>query len=385
MLRAQTETVILVPSGTYTFAQILTQSGTAANVIRYRPAVPGGVIIRGGAITGKHYMILDGFTVDARLDLGWPAQSHGIDVQTSDHVTITHTEVIGPTEIHTGFDISGTVSCDESTGRPAGFPTTSGGIGTRAGTDWITFDHVTVHGFYGLGSFRGNHDRLTNSLLRNNFNGLGISSIDLEMVDNVFWQHPNHLLSLEGAKRVVMSNNLVVDAADVFNTGSGRAGVDDVSIVHNTFWIPANKPCYGLSGPNLTSVRKAVVTDNLTVTKQDGFLGGSDLSIPVIASDYNLFFGYVPTTQQFIYTTNNQKVPLAAWRTRTGQDLHSVIVQPQFVNAPQYLDMTANPWGFRIPTSADEARAWLSLVPCSPGKNAASDGRDQGMDVRLVR
>jgi hypothetical protein len=381
LLRAQTETVIQVPSGTYDFSQILKQSGTSSNWIRYRPAVPGGVTIRGGEFRNIQYVILDGFTVDGRLDPEWPGKSRGIDVRTSHHVTVMNTEVIGPADIHTGFDISGKSSCREADG----FPNVSGGIGARDDTEAITFSNVVVHGFYAAGAFRGKRDRIVNSLFRNNYNGLSVSSVDIAIVDSVFWVHPNHLFSIQGAGRIFLVNNLLVDAQDMFQTGSGREGAEDVSILHNTFWIPANKPCYGFSGLNLYAVsRRGHVTNNVIVNKQEGFIAVSDASVATIASDYNLFFTYVPTTKEFNFIDRKLMVPIETWRSMTAQDSHSLARQaPQFVNEPQYEDYTANQWGFRIPPSVSEARRWLSLKAGSPGKNSASDELDRGFDSRF--
>ena len=73
ILCAQSETLVQASSGTYSLKQVVTQSGTANNWIRYRPAVPGGVTIHGGEmLVSSQSVILDGFTIDTRLDLQLP-------------------------------------------------------------------------------------------------------------------------------------------------------------------------------------------------------------------------------------------------------------------------------------------------------------------------
>ena len=109
-----------------------------------------------------------------------------------------------------------------------------------------------------------------NSLFRNNFNGISASSQVLEITDSVFWVHPNHLIALQGAGKVTLTNNLMVDAQDMFQAGATWDGVQQAIIVKNTFYIPANKPCYGFTGFNFYSVKQsAVVRNNIVVNKRD--------------------------------------------------------------------------------------------------------------------
>jgi hypothetical protein len=369
--------VIRIRPGTHSFDQVLKKSGKAGHPIRYQPEQPGTVTIKGGEIRRMHDIILDGVLIDGRLDPEWPAKSRGVDVRQSTNVTIMNSEIVGPADIHTGYDVTDTVNCSEA----RGFPTQSGGVGSDRDSDHITFSNVTVHGFRGAGSLRGKHDRIEASLFRNNFNGFSVSSADFQMVDSVMWVHPNHLLSMQGAGTVLLANNLFVDGQDMFQAGKTWKGAAEVTIVSNTFYIPANKPCYGFTGMNLYQIAKsAVVRDNIFVNKHDGFMAVSDQSIGKIQSDYNLFFNYESTTREFHLIDRGTKVSYEDWRQLSDQDGHSIVRQPPaFVDAPQYADADANKWGFRIPASVAEARSWFVLQASSPGKGAASDGDDIGI------
>jgi hypothetical protein len=379
---AQTERVVTVPSGTYTFAQIITQSGTAAAPIRYRPATPGTVTIRGGEIRGAHYVTLDGFVIDGRLDTAMPTKSRGVDISGSSNIEITNSEIIGPNDIYTGYNADGQRDCQESNGALGA----SVGITSRADSHNITFSNVEVHGFYGAGALRGSNDRIVNSLFRNSFNGLGISSGKASLVENVFWVHPNHLFSLQGAGTVEFVNNLIVDSQDMIQAGKNWEGAQNLLVVHNTFYIPANKPCYGLSGITIYSITKtAVVRDNVLVNKRDGFLNVSDATAVFLKSNYNLYYNYEKTTQEFKFKDAELDVPYETWVSRTGEDQQSVIRQaPLFSNPPQYEDYSAHPRGFRVPRSVSEARSWFLLKDGSPGRNRASDGIDMGISRTTV-
>jgi hypothetical protein len=374
---AESETVIEVPAGTYTLNEILTASGTSTNPIRYRPQTPGTVAIRGGLISGMHDIILDGFFVNGRLDTDWPKKSRGLDIRDSTNITVMNTEIAGPADIHTGYDIFDRQSCDEADG----YPTQSSGIGSL-NTENITFSNIVVHGFRGAGALRGNHDRVLKSLFRNNFNGFGISSVVIDIIDNVFWVHPNHLFTLEGAGIVNLTNNLLVDAQDMFQAGVTWDGVQQGTIVKNTFYIPENKPCYGFTGPNFYRVKQSVrFRDNILVNKRDGWMTVSNASLLLLSSNYNLMYNYQQTTEEYNLLDRRRKVLYEEWVTLTGQDRNSKPRQrPVFADAPQYGDFAANQWGFRIPGSVAEAKSWFALKPDSPGKGVASDGGDIGMN-----
>ena len=377
LVRAQTERVVTVPAGTYTFAQIVTQSGTATSPIRYRPATAGSVTIRGGVLRNVQHVILDGFTIDSRLGTDWPTRAIGVDVVASSDVQIANSEVIGPNDYFTGFNVRGEADCDESTyGMNA-----SAGISSRADSHRITFSNVVVHGFYGAGALRGTDDRIVNSLFRNGFNGLSISSAKISIRDSVFWVHPNHLFALQGAGSVELINNLLVDGQDMVQAGPNWQGAQVLTLVHNTFYIPANKPCYGFSGVTIYNIKQsALIRDNILVNKQDGFINTSDATLSVLKSNHNLFYNYNRTTKEFKLKDQNVDIAYELWVSRTGLDMLSLAREaPQFTSPPQYEDWAAHPRGFRVPKTAAEARSWFVLKDGSPGKNRGSDGTDMGL------
>ena len=239
-----------------------------------------------------------------------------------------------------------------------------------------------VHGFRGAGSLRGKHDQIQKSLFRNNFNGLSISSQLIEITDSVFWVHPNHLFALQGAGSITLTNNLMVDGQDMFQAGVNWDGALRATLVKNTYYIPANKPCYGFTGFNFYNVKQAVILrDNIVINKRDGWMTVGNASMPLVSSDYNLMYNYEKTTEEYNLLDRNLKVPYEEWVRLTGQDKNSKPrQQPLFIDAPQYGDFAANQWGFRIPRSATEARSWFALKSGSPGKGAASNGTDIGVN-----
>ena len=147
---AQSETIVEVPAGTYTLKEILTSSGPARIRFAIAPErrVPSQFV--GRPDSGMHDIILDGFFVDGRLDTDWPKMSRGLDVRDSTNVTVMNSEIAGPADIHTGYDILNKQYCEEANG----YPTQSSGI-ISLNSENITFSNIVVHGFRGAGSLRG--------------------------------------------------------------------------------------------------------------------------------------------------------------------------------------------------------------------------------------
>jgi hypothetical protein len=87
-------------------------------------------------------------------------------------------------------------------------------------------------------------------------------------------------------------------------------------------------------------------------------------------------FRHGPRTQ-----TTKTRVTRADWLA-LGRDRNSIFdTKPDFANPPQYEDFKENRWGFRIPSTAAEARSWFTLKDRSSGTRGASDRRDIGISL----
>ena len=385
-LPATSETLVSVPAGTYNLTDVVTAPGSANDWIRYKAVTAGTVIIRGAGTLDvtRQYVVLDGFVFDGMLDPNYPARSAGFIILGS-NVHVENSEVRGPADIHTGYNILGQVDCAEATG----FPTGTGAFSISGKN--VVLKKVLVHGFASAGTFApGSSVTVQDSMFRNSFNGLTYAGDFASIRDSVLWVHPNHLNSLvqPNGGIVVLENNLIVDGQEMIQAGGpGWPGADELHLIHNTFYIPTNKPCYDFHGAQTVNVRqRLVVRDNLFINKAKMWLSVGQ-EVKTLQSDYNLFFHYDGSSRDE-FRTSSVSSPLVftgyyfgAWQALRGQDPHSLHQQrPLFANAPEYEDFAVNQWGFRVPSSVAEARSWFSLASGSPGKNAASDGTDMGIN-----
>ena len=302
-------------------------------------------------------------------------------------------QCIAANDIHTGYDAKNKLNCKEYTGG-------IGSTGFSSNGQNVTFSNVVAHGFRDTASFhRGAQVKIKNCLFRNNFNGISFTGDRLELEGNVMWVHPNHQFSIKcpSGGVVLLINNLLANAQDMVKAGAAWLGCDEIYIIHNTFWIPANKPCGNYSGLQLNRVRKkAIVMNNILVNKDKLWLVIPQKLLPNLVSDNNLFYHHDKSSKRgfSLYRAGAAKksgeVSWNAWQSRTGQDRHSIVGKPPvFTDAPQYSlplpipGNAENQWGFWIPGSAAEARRRFALQPGSPGKNAASDGKDIGICENL--
>jgi hypothetical protein len=379
VLRA--EELVLVPPGTYTMAEVLTRGGTSANWVRYKP-LNGNVTIRGGGSVDKPFVILDGFVFDGNLHPRAPKQTGALNVAAS-NVRIENSEIRGPKDIHTGFNANDQPSCGESDG----FPNRGGGMSAEGQN--VVFDNVVIHGFYSAGTFlKGSTVQVTNSLIRNNFNGLSFQGAHTEIRDSVFWVNPNHLNNANTPSGAVhFINNLIVDAQEVNMIWCADC-VSELAFIHNTIYIPANRRCGEMQGIKTAMVRdRVLVRDNIVVNTSSPYVGSAP-ETQSMTSNFNLFYQHTRGNDEFRYGPRNgskNRVSRMEW-LRLGRDSESIFdVLPGFEDPPQYEDFSANRWGFRIPTSAAEARSWFFLRKGSPGTGAASDKSDIGISRTPVR
>jgi hypothetical protein len=178
-------------------------------------------------------------------------------------------------------------------------------------------------------------------------------------------------------------NNLIVDAQEVNMVWCGDC-LDELVVVHNTIYIPANAPCGEMSGIKTAMVReRVIVRDNIIVNTGTPFIGSSPDTMS-LESDFNLFYHHrtVRAPDEFRYGSRvgkRDRVTRAQW-LGLGRDRHSVFDRaPIFQDPPQNGDLETNQWGFRVPISVAEARSWFFLRAGSPGVRAASDRSDIGI------
>ena len=297
----------------------------------------------------------------------------------ADNVRIENTVIAGVNDIHTGFNTLNQTSCKEFDSGTKG-----GGMIVISG-DNIGFKNITVYGFNDALSVQSAAGNVVveDSLIRNNFNGMSLEGKSLTVRNSVLWVHPNHQFSIKTTQPgsfFSLENNLLVDAQDMVKAGAAWEGADELYVIHNTFWTPANNPCNVYREIQANNVRdKIVIKDNVIVSVSDNWMTIASTQIPFLTSDFNLGYRYEGIANNEFDIDGSQLIH-EDWVAQTGQDSNSIVRQePLFVDAPQYEDFSENQWGFRIPSSVAEARSWLTLAAGSPGKNAASDGKDIGI------
>jgi hypothetical protein len=384
LLRAQSETVVTIAAGTYNLSSILTNGGTSTNRLRYRAASPGSVIVRGGGTVNRSYVTLDGFFFDNTLNPSYGGSgAHTIIVASNSvGVRIENSEIKASAhDIHTGYTWGTNGSdCSES-----GSLSSATGLTINSGSD-VTFADSVLHGAYNVTNhMSGSRLRFERALVRNNFNGLQVgSNSTIEFVDSVLWDHPNHPIIVDspGQATLVMDNSIVVSGQNTVRT-NGEEGGSHVIVRHTTFYTPGNHPCGSDAGMDPTNVRQQVVIqNNLVAIRSSTWWRGLTSQMGFFTSDYNLGYHWNSSGNQL--QLDGSMVTLAQWRAATGLDSHSINARPVFVDAPVYASPmpstgdASNQWGFRVPSSVAQVRAWFTLQPGSPGKGAASDGLDMG-------
>ena len=390
LLRAQSETIITVQNGTHNLSTILTTGGTSTNRIRYRPATAGGVTIRGGGTINRSYVTLEGFKFDSTLNPNYPADGvHTVTVaQNMVGVRIEQSQLKGSSnDVHTGYTWdTNTRDCKESTGHPGG-----AGLNIQSGAN-VTVADSLVHGSYnGTNHMNGVFLRLERTLMRGNFNGLQIGTDStVEFIDSVLWDSPNHPIVLDSTTQatLVMDNSVVVMGQNTVRT-VGEAGGSHVIVRHSTYYSPHNHPCGSDPGIDPTNVRQQIlIRNNLFAVVFNNWWRGLSSQMSFYTSDYNMGIHWDDRTNQVRLDGN--EIPLAQWKAATGKDARSFVARPVFVDAPVFASPmpttgnASNQWGFRVPTSVAQVRGWFALAAGSPGKGAASDGFDIGIDNRVT-
>jgi cysteine-rich repeat protein len=158
---------------------------------------------------------------------------------------------------------------------------------------------------------------------------------------------------------ILGSNNKPV----LVNEANGKPGGDFNIIEHNTFYKTALVLSGDTqSGDNYPGAQGNTLRNNIFTesTRIHVYRPGRAHNTVM---DYNLY----PTGEAVREYSDYNTYTLSQWRSHYGQDDHSVSGNPIFIGG-------SNP--SRV--------SGFALAPNSPGKNAASDGKDMGADVSLV-
>ena len=384
--RAQSETVVNVAAGTYDLSDVVTSGGTSSNRIRYRASTRGSVIIRGGGTLSRGYVTLDGFLFDNTLNPKYGGSgAHSIVIASNlAGVRIENSEIKASAhDIHTGYLWGTNVQdCSES-----GALSSATGLNVGSGSN-VTFADSVLHGAYNVTNhMNGSVLRFERALVRNNFNGLQVgANSTIEFVESVLWDHPNHPIIVDSPDqaRLVIENSVIVNGQNTVRT-VGEEGGSHVIIRHSTFYTPNGHPCGSDAGIDATNVRQQVVIqNNIVAVNTNNWWRGLSSQLGYYSSNYNLGFHWDVSGGRDVRLNGNE-MGLDEWRSATGLDSRSIRARPIFADQPEYVSprpsigSPSNQWGFRVPSSVAQVRAWFALQPGSPGKGAASDGLDMGI------
>jgi chitodextrinase len=161
--------------------------------------------------------------------------------------------------------------------------------------------------------------------------------------------------------RAYIHNNLfdINNASFAVNEANGKPGGDYNIIEHNTFMQGISLSHYTQNGDLVPGAIGNVLRNNI-------ILGCSNIhnysSVPHnTIMDYNLY------PHSYVINENKTKYTFEAWQLYYGQDKHSLSGTPAFIDG-----------------AAPSTIAGFALTDGSPGKSAASNGKDMGADVTRV-
>ena len=291
----------------------LTTSGTATNPITFR-ADPGVVIDTQNPTTpdginleGASWIVIENFTVS-----GLPRA--GIRSVTNNHVTIRGNtgDMNGRWGILTGF--SDDLLIENNTM-------------TRS---------VAEHGIY-VGNSGDRPVIRRNVVWGNNANGVHMNG-DLSqggdgvisgavVEDNII--HDNGVaggsgINCDGVQSSIIRNNLLYNnhasGISLYQIDGGQPSIN-IQVLNNTI-VMASDARWALNIQNAST--GAVVRNNILYNQQSfrGSIAISSDSLPGLVSDTNIVM------DRFSMDGGDTRVTLAAWRSATGQDAHSIIATP---------------------------------------------------------
>jgi len=141
-------------------------------------------------------------------------------------------------------------------------------------------------------------------------------------------------INMTHVQDVIVRNNLLYDNyaggitfyqdSGTFEQGSKRSLIMDNTVFY--------RPGEGRSGVNImTTSEKALICNNIFVSGGNrGAIEVNSEHLPSILSDYNVVWGI--DTTQIIERTSERRISLGAWRKVSGNDLHTVVADPGFID-----------------------------------------------------
>ncbi|MEA2064555.1 MAG: right-handed parallel beta-helix repeat-containing protein [Gemmatimonadota bacterium] len=150
-------------------------------------------------------------------------------------------------------------------------------------------------------------------------------------------------INMAHVQDVLVHNNLIynnyANSITVYqDTGTFEQGSKRVLIMGNTIYF---QPGTGRSGINIqTTSEKVVLAGNIFITGGSrGNLQVESDHLKTIVSDYNILWGM---DSDRVVERKDRWVSLSAWRTLSGNDLHTRLVDPLFANIDS-ADFTLDP------------------------------------------
>lgn len=308
---ARSGDTVLVADGDYTGCNI-TRSGVSGSPITFRATgraarvtAPNGFTGRDGInIEGASWIVLDGF-VCSNLERA------GIRAVLGDHIVIRNATCAdnGRWGIFTGFTDDLLLENNHCSGSAV-----EHGIYVSNSSDRAIIRHNRVH------HNRGSGIQINADL---SMGGDGLSS-DCRIHDNVIWENGRGgggALNLDGAINVRIYNNVLHDN---HATGIALFRIDAATssrgawVVNNTIVQAADGRWCVLAVDGATQL---TLRHNILVTPHTfrGAVAIDDASRAGLASDHNVL------VNRMSLDAGDSSISLAAWRTATGQDAHSVI------------------------------------------------------------
>jgi parallel beta-helix repeat protein len=342
---AQAGDTVVVSGGTYTGTSVNpTNTGTSGNPITFTASA--GVTISGGvdafAISGRSYIVIDGFTISSTAN-------YGIAVSSSSQITISNNRVTGAGQAAKGFTAAG-ISLSGTTSSLVTHNTT---------------DHNSDHGIYLWGGSANN----TISFNEASFNAEGwqrnangINVIGSGSTGNTLFGNVLHDNEDSGLQFFSGANNGL--AAQNVSYNNGDHGIDDYnvtggvlignSIYHN---CADGINVEGTSGSytvmNNIAVDNAVYPayNGIKCDRRKGNIGIYDSAPASTTVDYNLV-NLTTSGSQYMWANTSYATP-AAFQQGAGQEAHGTKADPKWVNS---------------------ASANFRLLPGSPAIDTANSG-----------
>ena len=316
-------TTVFVTGGAYAGSAINPSSGLAGSPITF--AASPGVIVSGGtsafAISGRSYIVIDGFTITSTSD-------YAISVSSSSNITISNNSISG-----VGHRINGQ---------------TAGGVRLSGTTSSLIThnrsDNNADHGFMISSGSTNNMVSFNEASLnaegwQRNANGIDV--IDTGSTGNTLLGNVVHDNEDSGLQFYPGANNGL--AINNISYNNGDHGIDDLNVtggrlIGNTIYhnCTSGINVEGTSGSytimNNISVDNAVYPayNGIACGRRTGNIGIYDSAPASTTVDYNLV-NLTTSGNMYIWNNNSYSSPTALFNA-TGQEQHGILADPKWVS-----------------------------------------------------